>query len=98
MNSLKISLNNIIISNEVNVNRSSIVNYILNNSKDDYGDYRNLPINTSVGEDFTIKDNQFISKETYIRPDDIGDDDDISDTFHYVNFKIPIFLKDISEF
>ena len=45
-----------------------------------------------------IKDNQFISKKTYIKPDDIGDDDDISDTIHYVNFKIPIFLKDISEF
>ena len=98
MKSLKISLNNIIISNEANVNRSSIVNYILNNSKNDYADYRNLQINTSVGEDLTIKDNQFISKETYIRDSDIGDDDDISNTFHYVNFKIPIFLKDISEF
>ena len=98
VNSLKISLNNIIISNEANVNRSSIVDYILNNGKDDYGDYRNLQKNTSVGEDLAIKNNQFISKETYIRPDDIGDDDDISDTFHYVNFKIPIFLKDVSEF
>ena len=57
VNSLKISLNNIIISNEANVNRSSIVNYILNNSKNDYADYRNLEINTSVGEDLTIKDN-----------------------------------------
>ena len=57
VNSLKISLNNIIISNEANMNRSSIVNYILNNSKNDYADYRNLEINTSVGEDLTIKDN-----------------------------------------
>ena len=46
----------------------------------------------------TIKYNQFISKETYVRSGDIGEDDDISDKFHYVNFKIPIFLKDISEF
>ena len=98
MKSLKISLNNIIISNEANVNRSSIVNYILNNSKNDYAVYRNLEINTSTREDLTIKDNQFISKDTYIRDSDIGDDDDISNTFHYVNFKIPIFLKDISEF
>ena len=45
----------------------------------------------------TIKYNQFISKETYIRASDIVDDD-ISDKFHHVNFKIPIFLKDISEF
>ena len=94
--SLKISLNNIIISNEADVNRSAIINYILNNGKSDYADYRNLEINTSTGEDLTIKDNLFISKETYIRPNDIADGDDISDKFHYVNFKIPIFLKDIS--
>ena len=97
VNSLKISLNNIIISNEANANRSSLINYILNNGKNDYADYRNLGINTSVGEDLTIKDNQFISKETYIRASDIVDDD-ISNKFHYVNFEIPIFLKDISEF
>ena len=46
----------------------------------------------------TRKDNQFISKETYIRASDIADGEDISDKFNYVNFKIPIFLKDISEF
>ena len=94
---MKISLNNVIISNEVNVNRSSLVNYILNNSKNDYTDYRNLEINDSAAEDLTIKYNPFISKETYIRNSDIAEDD-ISDKFHYVNFKIPIFLKDISEF
>ena len=46
----------------------------------------------------TIKYNPFISKETYIRNSDVGEDDDISDKFHYVNFKIPIYLRDISEF
>ena len=64
MNLLKISLNNIIISDEVNLNRSSLVNYILNNSKDDFTDYRNLEINKSSAEDLTIKYNPFISKET----------------------------------
>ena len=98
VNSLNISLNNVIISNEVNINRSSLVNYILNNSKNDYTDYRNLELNTSNAEDLTIKYNPFISKELYVRNSDIGDDDDISDKFHYVNFKIPIFLKDISDF
>ena len=97
VNSLKISLNNVIISNETNINRSSLVNYILNNGKNDYTDYRNLEINDSTAEDLTIKYNQLISKETYIRASDIVDDD-ITDKFHYVNFKIPIFLKDISEF
>ena len=98
MNSLKISLNNVIILNETNINRSSLVNYILDNAKDSYTDYRNLKINDSAAEDLTIKYNPFISKENYIRNSDIAEDDDISDKFHYVNFKIPIFLKDISEF
>ena len=98
VNSLNISLNNVIISNEVNINRSSLVNYILNNSKNDYTDYRNLEINNSSAEDLTIKYNPFISKETYVRNSDVGENDDISDKFHYVNFKIPIFLKDISDF
>ena len=98
MDSLKISLNNVIISNEVNINRSSLVNYILNNGKNGYTDYRNLEINNSSAEDLTIKYNPFISKETYVRNSDVGENDDISDKFHYVNFKIPIFLKDISDF
>ena len=98
VNSLNISLNNVIISNEVNINRSSLVNYILDNSKNDYTDYRNLEINNSSAEDLTIKYNPFISKETYVRNSDVGENDDISDKFHYVNFKFPIFLKDISDF
>ena len=98
VNSLKISLNNVIISNEVNLNRYSLINYILNNSKNDYTDYRNLEINNSSAEDLTIKYNPFISKETYVRNSDVSENDDISDKFHYVNFKIPIFLKDISDF
>ena len=62
VNSLKISLNNIITSNETNINRSSLVNHILNNSKNDYTDYKNLEINNSAAEDLTIKYNPFISK------------------------------------
>ena len=45
-----------------------------------------------------MKHNPFISKETYIRNSDIDENDDISDKFHYVNFKIPKFLRDISDF
>ena len=45
----------------------------------------------------TIKDNQSISNDTYIRTSDIFNDD-ISNKFHHIDFKIPIFLKDISEF
>ena len=98
VNSLKISPNNNIISHEVNINRSSLINYILNNAKDSYFDYRNLEINDSAAEDLPIKYNPFVSKELYIKNSNIGEDDDIFDKLHYVNFKIPIFLKDISEF
>ena len=85
---INIFLKNVII--KANVNISSLVNYILNNAKDSYTDYRNLEINTSSGEDLTIKDNQFISKDTYTRASDIVDDD-IRNKFHHIDFKIPIF-------
>ena len=68
MNSLKISLNNVIISNETNINRSSIVNYILNNGKNDYTDYRHLEKNSSVGEDLTIKIINLFLKKHILEP------------------------------
>ena len=39
-------------------------------------------------------DNQFITKDTLrYTPQDVGDEDDISNKFHYINFEIPIFSK-----
>ena len=96
--SLKISLNNVIISNETNVNRSSLVNFILNNGNKDPIDYRNLEINSSNAEDLNITDYQFISKTLFYPLPGEEVSDDISDKYHYVNSKIPIYLKDISEF
>ena len=90
---LKISLNNVIINNELFINRSSLVNYILNNSHNDPTSYRNVSKAISTG--LNITDNQFITKDTYYSLDD---DDDTTNKFHYINFKIPIYLKDISEF
>ena len=91
---MKISLNNVIISNESFINRSSLVNYILNNSHNDPTSHRNVSKAISTG--LNIIDNQFITKDTYYSPQD--DDEDTDNKFHYINFKIPIFLKDISEF
>ena len=91
---LRISLNNIIITNESYVNRSSLVNYVLNNAYNDPTSYRNISKAISTG--LNITDNQFITKDTYYSPQD--DDEDTSNKFHYINFEIPIFLKDISEF
>ena len=91
---LRISLNNVTITNESYVNRSSLVNYVLNNSYNDPTSYRNISKAISTG--LNITDNQFIVKDTYYTPQD--DDEDTSNKFHYIDFEIPIFLKDISEF
>ena len=91
---LRISLNNVIITNESYVNRSGLVNYVLNNAFNDPTSYRN--ISTAILTGLNIADNQFITKDKYYSPQD--DDEDTSNKFHYINFEIPIFLKDISEF
>ena len=91
---LRISLNNVIITNESYVNRSSLVNYVINNAFNDPTSYRN--ISKAISTDLNVLENQFITKDTYYLPQD--DDEDISNKFHYINFEIPIFLKDISQF
>ena len=91
---LRISLNNVIITNESYINRSSLVNYVLNNAYNDPTSYRNISKAISTG--LNITDNQFITRDTYYSPQD--EDEDTSNKFHYINFEIPIFLKDISEF
>ena len=60
---LKIQLNNVNISNEVNINRSSLIDFILNNSYNDSISYRNL--NKADSDSLNITDNKFINKETY---------------------------------
>ena len=54
---LKIELNNRIVSNEINVNHSYIINHLLENSKNDDLIYRNIDIHTGVVKyDDTNKD------------------------------------------
>ena len=60
---LRISLNNVIITNESYVNRFSLVNYVLNNAFNDPTSYRNISKAISAG--LNITDNQFITKDTY---------------------------------
>ena len=90
---LRISLNNVIITNESYVNRSSLVNYVLNNNYNDSTSYRN--IEKAVSEKLNISENEFITEDTYFNPEE---GEDTTNKFHYINFEIPIFLKDISEF
>ena len=87
---LKIQLNNVNISNEVNVNRSSLIDFVLNNSHNESILFRNLSIASS--DDLNIENNKFITKDTY------GKKENDLTTNHFINFEIPIFLKDISSF
>ena len=91
MKLLKIQLNNVIISNESNIHRSNLVNFILNNSYNSPS-YRN--IRKSNQDTLNITNNTFITKETYSNKQE--DENEIKP--HYITFKIPIFLKDISDF
>ena len=87
---LKIPLNNVIISNESNIHRSNLVNFILNNSYNSPSSYRN--IRKSNQDTLNITNNKFITKETYFtkREDETNP--------HYITFKVSIFLKDISDY
>ena len=89
---LKIQLNNVIISNESNIHRSNLVNFLLNNSYNSPSSYRN--IKKSNQDTLNITNNKFITKETYFNKQD-GNDETKP---HYLTFKIPIFLKDISDY
>ena len=89
---LKIQLNNVIISNESNINRSNLVNFILNNSYNSPSSYRN--IKKSNQGTLNITNNKFITKDTYFTK---KEDEDVIKP-HYITFKIPIFLKDISDY
>ena len=87
---LKIQLNNVNISNEVNVNRSSLIDFVLNNSHNESILFRNLSIASS--DELNIENNKFITKNTY------GKKENDVTTNHFIDFEIPIFLKDISSF
>ena len=89
---LKIRLNNVIISNESNIHRSNLVNFILNNSYNSPSSYRN--IRKSNQDTLNITNNKFITKETYFTKQE--DNDETKP--HYITFEIPIFLKDISDY
>ena len=80
----KVQLDNVTILNESYVNRSSLIDYILDNPQSEPLMYRNIKKATSTG--LNITDNKFITK----------DSDEEKNNF--VDFEIPIFLKDISSF
>ena len=84
--SLRIMLNNTIISNENDVNRSNLVNYALNNVRFYPISYRNM--NKATGT-ISLVNNKFISNSNYASD---------NTKRHEIAFKIPTYLKDISDF
>ena len=89
---LKVQLNNVTILNEGNVNRSSLIDFVLNNSQGESLMYRN--IKKASSDSVNITNNKFITKDTYFTKQEDSDEE----KNHFVDFEIPIFLKDISSF
>ena len=88
----KSQLNNVTILNEGNINRSALIDFVLDNTQSELLTYRN--INKASSEGLNITDNKFITKDTYFTKHEDSDEE----KNHFVYFEIPIFLKDISSF
>ena len=68
------------------------MNFLLNNSYNSPSSYRN--IKKSNQDTLNITNNKFITKETYFTKQEDND----KTKLHYITFKIPIFLQDISDY
>ena len=82
--SLRIMLNNTIISNENDINRSNLINYVLKNGKFYPMSHRNM---VKANGTLSIVNNLFITDKNYSKNESEK---------HKLTFKIPIYLKDIS--
>ena len=91
VNNLDIQLDNVVVSNEVNIDRANLVNYILNNGNNSSTYYRNI----KKSLDLSLTNNKFIIDSDYY---DKKDHTEADQKKHFVEFKILIFLKDISDF
>ena len=88
----KCQLNNVTILNEGNVNRSSLIDFVLDNPQSEPLMYRN--IKKASSDSLNITNNKFITKDTYFTKQEDSDEEKNP----FIDFKIPIFLKDISSF
>ena len=84
----KVTLNNIIISDESNVDKSNLVNFILNNSDTNKIDYRNLK-KIDDSSEINVNNNRFLITSN------LSNDNTEN---HEFTFKFPVFLKDINNF
>ena len=88
----KVQLNNVTILNESNINRSALIDFVLDNPQSEPLMYRNIKKVSSDG--LNITNNKFITKDTYFTQEEESDEE----KNHFIDFEIPIFLKDISSF
>ena len=86
----KVQLNNVTILNESYVNRSALIDFALDNPQSEPLMYRN--IKKASSDSLNITDNKFLTKDTYFTKQEDSDEE----KNHFVDFEIPIFLKDIS--
>ena len=89
---LKVQLNNVTILNEGNINRSTLIDFVLDISQSESTTYRNIKKASSDSLNFI--NNKFITKDTYSTKQEDSDEE----KNHFIDFEIPIFLKDISSF
>ena len=88
----KVQLNNITILNEGNINRSALIDFVLDNPQSEPLMYRN--IKKASSDSLNITDNKFVTKDTYFTKQEDSDEE----KNHFIDFEIPIFVKDISSF
>ena len=82
---IKVQLNNVTILNEGNINRSALIDFVLDNPQSEPLIYRNIKKVTSTG--LNIINNEFITKDTYFTKEEDSDEE----KNHFVDFEIPIF-------
>ena len=85
---LRIILNNVVISDEIDVDKSNLVDFILHTSNINKIDYRNLN-KIDDSSDLNITNDKFLITSNFANDDS---------TNHEITFKFPIFLKDINNF
>ena len=71
LKNFKAQLNNVTILNEGNINRSALIDFILDNPQSEPLMYRNIKKVSSDG--LNITDNRFITKNTYFTKEEDSD-------------------------
>ena len=84
----KVQLNNVTILNEGNVNRSSLIDFVLDNPQSESIMYGNVKKASTDG--LNIINNKFITKDTYFTKQEDSDEE----KNHFIDFEIPTnYLK-----